>query len=252
MEERRGVKGIGVAVVQHAPDAARSVDGGSEMAGGDEMTCYAFRMQRDMQRIGEAAGIAAAIAVEEGKTNAKVPYPKLREALLASGALTPLKDEKPLFGRATTTFEGDPVLTGPATDENVGKWLKALSDKEPGIALWRLYRLEPDTIKGKVLSILRKGTATAKGHAALLLASWGCKEAAPYLIACLADKSCRDDRMAAAWALGQCGDRRAYPALRPNPRPRVSTRSSQGRRPCRGCASCRRGPSSRRASSAPS
>ena len=187
--------------------------GGSEMAGGDEMTCYAFRMQRDMQRIGEAAGLAAAIAVEEGKTNAKIPYAKLREALLASGALAPLKDEKPLFGRATTTFDGDPVLTGPATDENIGKWLKALANKEPGIALWRLYRLGPDALKSKVLSILRKGTATAKWHAALLLAGWECKEAQPHLIACLEDKSCGDGRMAAAWALGQCGDRRAYPVL---------------------------------------
>ena len=187
--------------------------GGSEMAGGDEMTCYAFRMQRDMQRIGEAAGLAAAIAVEEGTSNAKIPYAKLREALLASGALAPLKDEKPLFGRATTVFEGDPVLTGPATDDNIGKWLKALADKEPGIALWRLYRLGPDTLKGKVLAILRKGTATAKKHAALLLAAWECREAQPHLVACLADKSCGDDRMAVAWALGQCGDRRAYPVL---------------------------------------
>ena len=112
-----------------------------------------------------------------------------------------------------TVFEGDPVLTGPATDDNIGKWLKALADKEPGIALWRLYRLGPATIKGKVLAILRKGTATAKKHAALLLAAWECKEAQPHLIACLADKSCGDDRMAVAWALGQCGDRRAYPVL---------------------------------------
>ena len=195
-------------------------------AGGDEMTCYAFRMQRDIQRIGEAAGLASAIAVEEGKTNAKVPYLKLREALLASGALAPLKDEKPLFGRATTTFDGDPVLTGPATDENIGKWLKALSNKEPGIALWRLYRLGPDTIRGKVLSLLRNGTATAKKHAALLLAGWGCNEAAPHLIDALANGSYGTermavlwthgqcgDRMAVAWALGQCGDRRAYPVL---------------------------------------
>ena len=47
---------------------------------------------------------------------------------------------------------------GPATDDNIGKWLKALADKEPGIALWRLYRLGPATIKGKILAILRKGT----------------------------------------------------------------------------------------------
>ena len=182
-------------------------------AGGDEMTCYAFRMQRDIQRIGEAAGLAAAIAVEEGTTNAKVPYAKLREALLASGALAPPTGGKPLFGRAATVFEGDPVLTGPATGDNIGKWLKALADKEPGIALWRLYRLGPDTLKGKVLAILRKGTATAKKYAALLLAAWECREAQPHLVACLADKSCGDDRMAVAWALGQCGDRRAYPVL---------------------------------------
>jgi len=48
-----------------------------------------LRMQRDLQRIGEAAGIAAALAARRGVTPRALPVADLQAALLATGALGP-------------------------------------------------------------------------------------------------------------------------------------------------------------------
>lgn len=55
-----------------------------------------FRMQNDMQRLGEAAGLAAALSVETGRDPRHIEISKLRELLIASGALRPAS-EKPRF-----------------------------------------------------------------------------------------------------------------------------------------------------------
>jgi len=55
-----------------------------------------FRMQNDMQRLGEAAGLAAALSVETGRDPRQVDVSRLRELLMASGALRP-PTEKPRF-----------------------------------------------------------------------------------------------------------------------------------------------------------
>ena len=189
-------------------------------AGCDEVTCNAFRMQRDIQRIGEVAGIAASLAVAKKTTNAKVPYALLREALLASGALAPLTDKHLLFGRATTVFEGDPVLTGPATDENIAKWMEMLAEKAPGVALWRLFRVGPCALKKKCLALMKSGNAYARWHAALLLGAWCCREAMPELIEAVSKRKFPETGWravqgytTAAWTLSLCGDRKAYSAL---------------------------------------
>jgi hypothetical protein len=55
-----------------------------------------FRMQNDMQRLGEAAGLAAALAVEAGVTPRAVDVRALQSALIASGGLRP-PSQKPRF-----------------------------------------------------------------------------------------------------------------------------------------------------------
>ncbi len=55
-----------------------------------------LRMQNDMQRLGEAAGLAASLCVEGGCTPRSIDIHKLRAQLTASGALRP-PGEKPRF-----------------------------------------------------------------------------------------------------------------------------------------------------------
>lgn len=79
-------------------------------AGVTEETAVAFRMQHDMQRIGEAAGAAAAIATRLGVCVADIPYADLKAALATTGALAP--------------WEPEPVDEG----------------KYPGLAKWLAWR----------------------------------------------------------------------------------------------------------------
>jgi HEAT repeat protein len=57
---------------------------------------YQFRMQKDMQRLGEVAGMAAAMAVQSKRTPRAIDIEALRAELVRAGALTP-PGEEPLF-----------------------------------------------------------------------------------------------------------------------------------------------------------
>ena len=197
-------------------------------AGCTDETSNAFRMQRDMQRIGEAAGIAASLAAAAGVANGNVPLDKLRAALTASGALPTIAEKDLRFGCGVTTFEGDPVATGPATAANIRKWVSALGDETGGIAAWRLYRLGPE----KAVPLLKPllGKPGSRGTlAALILGALGESSAAPHLAkivaagispapAAKADANPTNRRkvpshVAAAWALGRCGGQAAFKPL---------------------------------------
>ena len=194
-------------------------------AGCNEESSNGFRMQRDMQRIGEAAGIAASLAVLHGTTNAKIPFARLREALTASGALEEPSDKNILYGCAATSFEGDPMLTGPATSENISHWIDALHEDCPGIALWRLYRLGFSSGREALVKLARPLLHSRKGeaawNAALLLGAWGEECARGRLSRAIQsrEKGVASRRnapprsFAAIWVLGRCGVSEDYGVL---------------------------------------
>ena len=184
-------------------------------AGGcTEEASNAFRMQRDFQRTGEAAGLAAAFAAELGVTSDAVPYERLRDALVKSGALPALSDAHLLFGRGTTSFNGDPLLTGPATPAAIRKWASLLGGDKAGIALWRLYRRGREKARAAVAPLLAKGGAKA-WNAALLLGAFGDPAAVPRLVKAVEDREPAPSPgwraiprcASAAWVLGICGSR---------------------------------------------
>ncbi len=190
----------------------------SRSAGGSNEACMSLRMQRDMQRLGEAAGVAAALALQHGCSNGEVPYKLLRQELLASGALLPPKEDKFLFGRAVTSMAGDPILNGPATAENIAAWLASLPEEHPTLAMWRLYRLEPSAVRPQLKALLHGASAAAALHAAVILAAWGDSSGESLLRQALADQTPVGDRktprsLAAVWALGVGGSQRAIAAL---------------------------------------
>ena len=188
-------------------------------AGCTAETANAFRMQRDFQRTGEAAGLAAALAAKLGVESDQIPLAKLRAALILSGALTPLNDKHLMFGRGTTTFEGDPLLTGPATPGNIRKWVAALGGDKAGLSMWRLYRLGPAKVSALVKPLL--GASGAKGrNAALLLGAFGDKDALPALRKVVDGREtipsgwrAVQPYTAAAWAMAFCCDRPALKSL---------------------------------------
>ncbi len=121
-----------------------------------------FRMQRDMQRIGEAAGRAAAIAARRDVPPRRVPVDELQAALRESGAM---KDSWP---------SGPPE---DAPEKTLAEW-----DGPHGtVASWLMYRRGDDAVE-PLLNILQEGGEHARWHAACTLAMLDRQEAAPVLL----------------------------------------------------------------------
>ena len=194
-------------------------------AGGTFDASMSFRMQRDMHRLGEAAGLAAALAVRHHTASRSIPFDDLRQALLRSGALQPPLADTHHFGRAVSTLDGDAVLNGPATEANRRAWIDALATPNPGLALWRLYRLGPETARQPIAPRLRPRAADpdsvdAAYHAALLCCAWGDAAGERILAATVARRAPPPPggrqvarSWAAAWALGCGGTPRAWRVL---------------------------------------
>lgn len=191
-------------------------------AGCTAETAYAFRMQRDMQRIGEAAGLAAAMALELGVASDAIPIAKLQDKLSATGAMPPWRPKPGIFGEVTPRgLDVDPILVEPASDKAISRWIAAIGCENNGKALWRLYRLGLDRIGAKVRPLLADNGARGDS-AALLLGALGDKSAAPRLTSMAGEKSAGPvppghcsvpRRTAATWALGFCGDAKSLGVL---------------------------------------
>lgn len=135
-------------------------------AGASPEAAFAFRMMRDVQRIGEVAGVAAAMAVKQGCASAEVPMQRLKAALLLSGALKSWHPKADPFADGEIAAASTSLPANP-TPSNIKKWISALGGKDGGIALWHLYRLG---VEGLPPEIFKLATAkTAKGLAAKAL-----------------------------------------------------------------------------------
>lgn len=119
-------------------------------AGIDTTASYAVRMQRDMQRLGEVAGTAAAIAASNGGESRHVDFSRLKARLSSNG--THGVDE-----------------TSPPTSDTNG--LQLLSSGKPGIHLWWIFR-NPEAHKTQILSLLETGSPATSFYAAAILAMW--------------------------------------------------------------------------------
>ncbi len=118
-------------------------------AGVDVNAAYCVRMQRDMQRLGEVAGVAAAQMVREAEDSRHVDWARLRKVLEQSGAAKALPEE-------TQTDASD-------------KSLLALLDRgETGVYLWKLAN-RPQLLDA-VASRLHSSNPFASYHAAAILA----------------------------------------------------------------------------------
>lgn len=120
---------------------------------------YSCRMQRDMQRLGEVAGRAAAMSAQTGVASRDVPIAMLQAALRQVGALR----DRPIV--ASDSVGGiDDLRAGQATAR-----------------LWHVYR-QPERWTEEVAALLQSENGMTRWLAAGLLAMWNDGRAEPRLI----------------------------------------------------------------------
>lgn len=122
-------------------------------AAGTEINAhYGFRMQRQMQRLGEVAGIAAAMAASLNTGSRGIDISQLQQSLRRSGAL------------------GDPQIESlePPTNEAL---IEKFTSGHPGIHLWHI--IQHRTLFEKVVfNRLTSPNPRTSFHAAAILAMW--------------------------------------------------------------------------------
>jgi hypothetical protein len=146
---------------------------------------YSCRQQRDIQRAGEAAGFAAALASRLGVTSRRVPYDRLRALLEGTGAL----GNGPRKLRSGFSWPGDseiPLLELGVSDAmpSAAAALRQLDEGQPGEAVWWLYR-HREIVREAVLERLSSKGPRAKmvsWLAAGILAMWNDPAAEPRLL----------------------------------------------------------------------
>ncbi|MDQ8192981.1 FAD-dependent oxidoreductase [Coraliomargarita sp. SDUM461004] len=129
---------------------------------------YAIRMQRDMQRLGEIAGKAAAqLAAQNNHVSA-------RDIKLS----TLLRDQ-------TETFDPtDPYGTQTASDPTP---LKTLENGQSGLSLWQIYQ-SPKTYSSQIKSTLNSDNLNATFYTACVLAMWNDPTAETRLLTAIHNK----------------------------------------------------------------
>ena len=138
----------------------------------DAMAC--LRMQKDMQRIGEAAGIAAALAVRDGVTPREVSVPDLQQELIKSGVLT---QQEVADGAAGRRRELRPVET----------LMSELTGAAGATAMYELYCHGEHAFPALTRALSSDDQELAR-WAALVLGAHGVQDARPVLVEMLVER----------------------------------------------------------------
>lgn len=184
--------------------------------GMDHDVASAVRMQRDMQKCGESAGIYAALAAKLGVAPAAVPYETVKGLLEASGCLTEEHNKGIVFDDA---FRREKIewLTEPEAIK------AALSTDMPGVAIYSC-KLLGEKITPALKAWLSEDDVMLRTGSALGLGIAGDAAALPVLrdIVNKRDafyfKDCRRTNqfrsVIAIYLLGKLGDQESIPVLR--------------------------------------
>ncbi|WP_432876951.1 FAD-dependent oxidoreductase [Kribbella sp. CA-245084] len=142
----------------------------------DQDSGAAFRMQRDMHKLGEVAGVAAAHAVAEGVPPRRLDVSKLQERLVDRGVLD--RDELEHIARPWT-FAGS--LRSATAPPEVGVLVDLLGTPDESIASWWLLQYGDAGI-GRLRGFLNDPETTSRSAAALCLGLLGDRSAVPHLV----------------------------------------------------------------------
>lgn len=168
----------------------------------DRDVSMAVRMQRDIQKIGEAAGVAAAISAMHGIEPRQIDVKELQSRLLAYGVLK--ENDLTRTTTANLMFNSGPLAKQPLslevgmTEEEGKRFARQLCDylgtEEEEVAVWWLRKLG-DAAIDPLTDVLRQSEDYARRRiAAFALALLGSKDAIPMLLEVLRtrDDSRRD------------------------------------------------------------
>ena len=198
-----------------------------------------FRMQNDMQRIGEAAGVAAAMAVKKGASPREIDVKKLQSAMKKSGILDEKYRPKPAIReRKVMELPAPDALDSQITKELV--WISAHENPESALALKDMLNSDDPHTRFRASAALawhgldagvsellecveeRREQQTGEQRsvpvwqaAITFLGMSKDKKAVPALMGILKDEKAGLDALTGAVrSLGRIGDESAIPALR--------------------------------------
>lgn len=184
--------------------------------GMDHDVASLVRMQRDMQKCGESAGVAAALAAADGVTPDQVPYNRIKGILEATGCLTE-KHNKGIWFDDSFRREQIRWMTDPEA-------IKAeLSTDKPGIAIYSC-KLLGGAIVPQLKEWITSEDRMLRFASAIGLGLIGEAAAAPVLREIVRErdafyyKDCRRTNQfrsaIAVYLLGKLGDRDSLPLLK--------------------------------------
>ena len=150
----------------------------SRCAGVSQDAHHSLRMQRDMQRIGEAAGIAAALCAKTGAGSRQVDQQTLKQLLMESGALKPPEQTpEAIFGWVL-----EPQVYEPGYFErSLQQALVDMDAGRPGRSIWWLYRHREEA-QAEVRNRIGSEQAMVSWLAAGIGAMWDDPAAEPRLM----------------------------------------------------------------------
>lgn len=182
-----------------------------------------MRMQRDMQRIGEAAGVAAAQAVERGVLPRQVPIEAVQKRLHETGALSESARARLDQIREEEVQEGaveETKLLPNGNNPTAAELMERLDAEDAREAVWAIYR-QGEGLVPDLLTAAQDAHPERAYWASVGLAMLERQEAVPALVQSVEQR--RDDQLdvrkgAPTWyasmvLLGRLGDERAVPAL---------------------------------------
>lgn len=169
------------------PQGLDNVWVGCRAAGMSTAAAYALRMERDIQRLGEATGTAAALAVAAKADSRNIPMAELQRRLRATGSINQAE-----------------ALAPPSVAEG----LAALRAGEAGGSLWPVYASRSEA-EAEVLRLLAEGGGQPSWLAACILAMWGDSRAEARLLQAIAEREAGPEPGPAA--VGAFGQRIAIP-----------------------------------------
>ncbi len=166
---------------------------------------YMLRMQRDMQRIGEAAAYAASFAAQHHLPSREVPLDHLQGKLQATDSLRIPKADEPCKFNSPL----DPaVLTRSDDPDQLRQALDKLRGGIGGRGIWLLY-IHRRQVEQEIRELLQSPDDSTSWLSAGILAMWRDPQAQPRLIRAIEHLEYGFDERAAQW----------MPELRPNEEP---------------------------------
>lgn len=156
----------------------------------DRDAAMGIRMQRDMHKLGEAAGVAAALCSKSGIDPKRTDIAQLQRRLIERGVLRPEElDARP---NPNLQLRNRPVMAevegkgeGSSSAESLMEELRNPDNKNWGVALWQLWQSGRHA-EGVLLRMLKDERLTDKLGAVYGLALLKHESSVPYLIEMIA------------------------------------------------------------------